>query len=216
MFRFLMIIGLLFGMHSTQAEAKTISYEFDVVGSRFSVGTLYESSRFGGDGTRREIGHADPFYQEIMAAGAHSWSNLMGQTGHVAMRLHGDEFDLQTVDCHSGFLCSDLNRMSAFVGSTAFDLTGFRLMSVFGLGEWYLRGDPVTGEGSLSLVDGASGGGFYLNNNLYEYGMTTAGFNLRNLTITEIAPVPLPAAAPLLAIGLLTLGIGARRRSRIT
>ncbi len=216
MFRFLMIIGLLFGMHSTQAEAKTISYEFDVVGSRFSVGTLYESSRFGGDGTRREIGHADPFYQEIMAAGAHSWSNLMGQTGHVAMRLHGDEFDLQSVDCHSGFLCSDLNRMHSFVGLTAFDSSGFSMMSIFGLGEWYLNGDPVTGEGVLSVVDGASGGGFYLNDNLYEFGMTSAAFNLRNLTITEIAPVPLPAAASLLAIGLLTLGIGARRRSRIT
>lgn len=219
MLRFLMIAGLLSGLFSTQADARTIRYEFDVVDSWFSVGNLTEiSSPFTSNVTERQVEYNDPLYQEVVA-GIHPLADLIGKTGRVAMQLEIGWSDIYSIDCLSGILCAEFNRMHPQPGSvvdSAVNPNGFTIFAWGSSGEWYLGSNPMTGEGRLFFTDDRTWGTGWLNGNFYEHGGATADFALANFTSTEISPVPLPAAAPLLAMGLMAFGFVRRRARRLS
>ncbi|MBK0329353.1 hypothetical protein I5535_18925 [Rhodobacteraceae bacterium F11138] len=209
MVRFLMIAGLLFGLFSTQADARTIRYEFDVVGSEIGYRHLDKWSEPGQDTS------ISPEELAAVTAALHPLGSALDQTGSVVLEVSevaGQYGEIGDLSCVSGFLC----QTDAIWGSVYnyMPILGF---SGFMMGFSY---DPMSSHnwtmgGDLEFLDDGSwlGSGSY-NGTVYNWMVPQANFTLANFNATEIAPVPLPAAAPLLAMGLFALGIGARRRSR--
>ncbi len=212
MLRFLMILGFLTGLFSTQADARTIRYEFDITETRLFVGAPLQEydSPFAYSGNFiRTIPSGDPDYQEIVDS-IHPLSGIAGQTGRVAIQVGDNPAASGGVQCVNGLLCSYFED-SAVISS--YDLNGFTLFQNFG--HWSLGiANAVTGEGRLFFTDDQTTGWGATGNYGYQHGGARADFSLANLAITDVTPVPLPAAAPLSAIGLLAFGIGARRRKR--
>ena len=212
MFR-LVLIGLLSIFISAQAEARTIRYEFDVIASGFGFQGLhqfpYNPSDPNPSGPPADTTIGPEEYAAFVAA-HHPLAPLIGQTGSVAFDL---QLESGIFDCVAGFLCSSIHRNFASPFPGAFDPDrGFNLID--GASWWNFFAQPSGTQspflsfGSDSLIYEIiewNGGVYYLG------GDATAWFSLTNM---EIAPVPVPAGAPLLAAGVLALGIGARRRRR--
>ncbi len=215
MLRFLMMSGLLLGLFSAPAAASTIRYEFDVVESYFYLGTVYElDAPSPHAGLARTWEPSDSDYDDVLAR-VHPVSDLIGQIGRVSLQLSGPWGHSPSVDCISGFMCEGFSRpKSTEIGST-FGLSGFSLYAWDVNEQWGLHLlDPLTGSGRLVFNDDAVGNVFSTQDGTgFFHDPAIASFTLANLTITEIAPVPLPATAPLLALGLLVLGFRARRRA---
>lgn len=226
MWRFIVLAGLLSGFISTRAEAKTVLYEFDVVASMIEVGVLYESD-IPSNGVERRIAHDDPLYREVVLA-IHPLGHLMGQTGRISVQLSGDMWwqemaFVDSIDCLSGFLCSDLDRLDGNIlghPSSSFGPTGFDIFA-YGAnpsGEWYLKlPDSVAGTGGLSFTDDLPSGNarLYGKGKEYWHDGARALFTLANVKVTDLtvapAPVPLPATAWFLGIGILVLNFQTRR-----
>ena len=209
MLRFLMIAGLLSGLFSTQADARTIRYEFDVVGSEIGYQQLEKWPELGQDTS------ISPEELTAFTARYHALGSALGRTGSVALEVSevpGWYGEIGQLSCVSGFLC----QTGAFWGSVYNDMPIFGFSGfLFGFSHDPLSSHNWTLRGGLTFLDdGAWLGSATFNDSVFNWMRPQASFALANLTITEIAPVPLPAAAPLLAVGLLALGFGARRRVR--
>lgn len=209
MLRFLLLTGLLCGLFSTPADARTIRYEFDVVGSAINYKSL---SKLSADPNANPTISAAEY--DAFVAAFHPLGNLLGQIGSVAFEIQesvtGHPFS-DNLTCFSGFLCSDF-RLNGYVN---FHPTGFLTAASGGGGrEWSLTAG-IAGSGTFRfLEDGAISGSGTMGADSYFWWIPQARFDLANLTITDVTSVPLPAGAPLLAGALLTFAAGARRRAR--
>lgn len=217
MLRFFVLPGLLFGFISTQAEAKTIRYEFDVVNSVIDYNQLYKSDVSGGDNT---VSAAE---YEAFTARFHDLGMVQGQTGTVVLEATPDIIHPEPnnftgyLSCVSGFLCSvadifnPADKPPVRVFSSGFSFGpccgGFRH-------EWSLDG----AQGTLHFKDdGDFLGSGVLDDIRYSWWMPQARFTLGNLSVSVLdaapTPVPLPATAWFLGLGLAALGMQARRRA---
>ncbi len=199
MVRILLLAGLLLGAFYTQAEARTVRYEFDVVGSvidyqridSFSSGSLAPGS-------------SD--YDAYVAA-YHPLAHLVGQTGRTVVEVQDYDdwvnggFASARINCLSGLFCPfDSGGYTTSNKSTGFSIYGGQFY-------WSLSGNTMTFSD-----DGGIAGWGDLNGVSYLWWDPRATFTLANLTIsdvtgqTQIASTPLPAALWLYAgLGLLLL-----------
>lgn len=224
--RVLLWAGLFLGALITAAEARTLRYEFDVVGTRMSFDSLIDR---GPSGDRYiDIFSSNPTYQKIVAA-SHPLGFAHGRTtGHVVLDVHespnaswnpSNTTEPAPFQCHVGFLCSTFDRMNqTYVPFYRPQDDGFSIYAWNASGEWYLdTRNSIAGMGSLGFTDDLGSVPFTLNGVQYLRGTAGASFTLANLTITDvtgqayIVPTPLPATAWLFApLGLLLF----RRRRR--
>lgn len=196
MARILLLAGLLLGVFHTQAEARTIRYEFDVVGSN-----VYYQSISNPSGGSLTPGSAD--YDAFVAA-YHPLRDMIGQTGNITFEAEQDTSDFRgDFTCVSGFLCPAITSFHYVFASD----TGFTALGHF---EWYL-------DGNLRFFDDGNIGGWAdLNGTDHLWWAPQAEFSLANLTITDVTGQTQIAAAPLPAAGWLYAALGlvllARRR----
>ena len=211
MFR-LILVSLLSSFISTQVEAKTIRYEFDVLRSSIGYNWLFKVLP-DSDGSV-----SGPEYAGFTAK-YHPLGAALGKTGPVVLEAavnYSSHYPNGRLSCVSGFLCAvtafsySLEVNFPYLSSSV--LSGFSAWP--GGYEWSLHIDP-SGQGALSFFDD---GGIYgcgnWNGSTYCWGAALASFTLSNLTITEIAPVPLPATAWLLGLGILAVSLKTRRHAR--
>ncbi len=199
MVRILLLAGLLLGAFYTQAEARTVRYEFDVVGSVIGYRWVL------GDNNQILVpGTAD---YEAFVALYHPLGHLAGQTGRTVFELQDhDDWDREgrigsQIRCLSGLFCpNDPASFYAFNSTQSFSIAGGRFY-------WGLSGNTM----AFSDDGGISERG-ELDGIRYLWWDPRATFTLANLTITDvtgqtqIASTPLPAALWLYAgLGLLLL-----------
>lgn len=218
MFRLFLLFGFAFGLLSTHADARTFRYEFDVVDSVIDFGQLIQESYDPSDPNPTgppadtDIGPAE--YAAFVAA-RHPFRQYVGQAGSIVFELDSAPGRAGRLNCTSGFLCPTF---------PAYDLLGydpdasFEFTAGFSSGDMWTMALTSPGTGTFSGFDDDrvfenaqwNGGHYFWIN-------PRASFTFANLIVTEIPgaplPVPLPATAWLLGLGILGLGVNARRRT---
>ena len=215
MFR-LVLVGLLlaFAGFSAPAQSATYRYSFDVVASNFSFIDFLKLEQ--GDPTG--VISWQPGEYEYYMRKYHPLGSVYELGGKVVMDLHASDSDdpwpsgtTGSVSCVSGFLCL-LDPVSFFMEIYS-DFTSTRLSTSVGSIIAYSLNETY-GFDMLDFGDPLSSGTYpcdFEPNCVVDYWAASAYFTLANSSRVEITPVPLPAGAPLLAMGLMALGIGARR-----
>lgn len=227
MFRLFIFIGIVFGLFSSHAEAKTIRYEFDVVESHIGFLDLLKYSPYlvsYPDGSTHVPQTVAPWQlgeREYYIRKYHPLAIIYGLGGKVVLDLniltesatHGSGSQTGSISCVSGFLC--LLEPSSFNVLTNNDLTltfttlatrqyGTLFFEIHGnLIEWY----PL----ALPHMSGFVPCDFEPNCYI-DYFREHAYFSIENLKRTEVVPTPLPATAWLLVLALFALGLNERRR----
>ena len=222
----LILAGLLFGLFSTQTQAATYRYSFDVVQSDISFIDLlkYETTFVPGGGDapfyRREQVVWNPGEREYYLRKLHPLGEIYEMAGPVVLDIDipglptGDPSaaaQSSAISCVSGFLCL-LKPFSSSFG-TPFSEFWSLGNSKFPLSVFHRVSDTEVKMYGHNFSSGTTSCHFEPDC-LVETWSPYANLDLANLTITEIAPVPLPATAWLLGLGILALGVRGRLRIR--
>jgi hypothetical protein len=215
---FRVVVAVLFlGISTLQAGAATYRYSFDIVDSE--IGYFDEIKH---DGSNYPYDNLLPWYlgeRESYIRTYHSIGHLYGVTGRVVMDIKGPRstpYDRSEdpVSCVSGDFCLPWGD-SVWVND---------LFVSFGNGFYMTFENPELGlETSLRFGGGPHSLQFSCVSPQYpncqiEFWLETGSFTIANFSRTQInaappAPVPLPATAWLLGLGLFALGMKARRRA---
>lgn len=213
MLRVIILTALVAGLFSARVHAATYQYSFDIIKSEigFIDELKYDSSiLFAYNRIPWYLGERESYIKNI-----HPLGSLYGLTGRVVMdvtapsTLENGYVDTALISCVSGGLC----------------LPGGDTVSMDERGVLYfdtgmVLGIPETGRDASLIFLGGTGYHIFSCSFLGHSDCTivfwseTAVFSIANFSRTEITPVPLPAGAPLLAVGVMALGIGTRRRTR--
>jgi hypothetical protein len=222
---FRIFLTIVFLTLCTQTSAKTIRYEFDVVGSNIGFMDLdkfvHDDRPDSGPWKRADWQTGE---REYYIRKYHPLGDIYGLDGRVVL-----DFNVQTetgvpgsrsertgsISCVSGFLClldpsgfnelenNSSNLMFTTIVSQKYGNLFFEIQDASMA--WYPPGPPLSGFVPCDFEPDCR----------VDYFNEFAGFSIENLIRTAVpaapAPVPLPAAAWLLGVSLLTLGLIRRR-----
>lgn len=217
MLRVFLLTGLFLSFASTEVDARTIRYEFDIIDSVIDFGRLiqevYDPSDPNPTGPPADPAIGAMEYTAFVAA-RHPFRAFVGQTGSVVFELEHSSSSSH-LHCTFGFLCPSFPTYDVLdpLSSSSLGFTaGFSSGDI-----WTMVATP-TGDGTFSGFDDDrvfenvewNGGHYFWTN-------PRASFTFANLFVSEIqgapVPVPLPTAAWFLAAGIVALGFKTRRRT---
>lgn len=186
------------------SAAPTFRYEFDVLSSFIGFQSL------------RMLDDDEPIALDdrLYAAAVQEFNVIADLTGRNVLEIT-DTFQFDPVNsadgginCIKGFICP--NSRAAFPSENGFST------DIGGGFEW----DLIVGENGSGLLTFFDDVNIFTGGTVNGFDLFAAGpigrFELRNVSVTEVSQVPLPAGFPLLALGLGGIALVGRHRKSAT